>query len=203
MSKFLTEKELTELFKKGQKEFVFPNSIKLTPAAADFIKKYNLKISFENSVKTKQTNNPKSIAIASDHTGFRAKSEIIKFLKTKNYSVEDFGTHSAEPCDYPDFAFAVAEAVASGKFDRGIIIDATGIPSSICANKVKGILSAVAINEFSIKSSREHNNSNILTCGARIFSTEYLINLIEIWLNTNFLGERHQKRLEKIFSKEK
>lgn len=202
MKRFITEKELSELFKTGKTTFVFPVNSKFTPAAKDFINNYKLEISFENKSNSTITEFPEKIIIGSDHTGYKAKIEVIKFLKSKGYLIEDAGTNSEDACDYPDFAFKVANAVKNKMFHRGIVIDATGIPSSICANKVKGILSAVAINEFSVKSSREHNNSNVLTIGARIFSSEYIINLIDLWLNTKFSGERHQKRLDKIFSSE-
>ncbi len=143
------------------------------------------------------------IIIGSDHTGFEMKSKLIVFLNKKSLSVLDVGTKSGESCDYPDFAFEVGKKVALNDADRGILLDATGIPSCITANKIPGIRAATCYNEFSAKSSREHNNSNILVLGAKTLGEETIYSIVDVWLKTNFLGERHQRRLDKITGIEK
>lgn len=203
MKKLITEADVIKLIRQGSKQiFVDENTI-LTPSAKDLITRE--KIEIINSIFIKSELNPsasinpvKTIAIGSDHTGYKVKSELIKFLSSQGYQIIDVGTNSEQSCDYPDFAYAVAYAVKNNQAERGIVIDATGIPSAIVANKIKGIRAAVGYNEYVIKSSREHNNSNILSLGARVFDVEILKSFISLWLQTNFEGGRHQKRLDKI-----
>lgn len=144
-----------------------------------------------------------NIAIGSDHGGFRLKAEITAMLAEKNISFKDFGTHSAEAVDYPDISRAVAEAVASGDYDRGIIICGTGIGVSIAANKIKGIRAALCHDVFSAQMSREHNDANILTMGERVIGPGLARMIVETWLNTEFAGGRHGRRVEKIIQLEK
>ncbi len=137
------------------------------------------------------------IAIAADHGGFEYKNEIIKHLS--RYEVKDFGTFSEESCDYPEFAKKVALEVASGNYDRGILICGTGIGMSICANKVKGIRAALCSDKFSAKATREHNDSNILCMGARVIDLPLAIEITDIWLSTPFSNEeRHIRRIGMI-----
>ncbi len=200
MKKLITEADINKLIKQGIKEiFIDPDTI-LTPLAKDLLirEKIEIKTSRNSTQEISNYTENKTIVIGSDHTGYRVKQELIKFLESKGYKVIDAGTSSEQSCDYPDFAYAVAYAVKDNKAQRGIMIDATGIPSAIVANKVKGIRAAVGFNEYAIRSSREHNNSNVLTLGARVFDIEILKSFITIWLNTAFEGGRHQKRLDKI-----
>ncbi|KAB2838340.1 MAG: ribose 5-phosphate isomerase B [Melioribacteraceae bacterium] len=143
------------------------------------------------------------IAIGGDHTGYEIKEVLKKFLKDKNFDVIDVGTNSKESCDYPDFAIAVAKKVAIKEARFGILIDATGIPSAITANKFPGIRAATCYNEFSAKSAREHNNANIIVLGAKTLGEETIKSILDTWLKTGFAGERHQKRLNKISDVEK
>ena len=137
------------------------------------------------------------LPIASDHAGFELKQEIIEHLSSK-FQVKNFGCHSCESIDYPDYGFAVAEAVASGKFPRGILLCGSGIGMSIVANKVKGIRAALChCSEFA-SLSRQHNNSNILVLPARFLKIQQAVEIIDVWLDTEFEGNRHQKRLDKI-----
>lgn len=139
------------------------------------------------------------IAIGSDHGGFDYKEKICSWLRDNNYEVKDFGTNSIESCDYPIFAKAVASAVASGEYERGILICGTGIGMSITANKFKGIRAALCSDLFSAKATREHNNSNILCLGARVISEELALQIAETWLKTSFSGdERHIRRIGMI-----
>lgn len=144
-----------------------------------------------------------NIAIGSDHGGLHLKREIIAMLAEKNIPYQDFGTHSEESVDYPDISRSVAEAVSSGKYDRGIIICGTGIGVSIAANKIKGIRAALCHDVFSAKMSREHNDANILTMGERVIGSGLARMIVETWLDTEFAGGRHGRRVTKISQLEK
>ncbi len=126
-----------------------------------------------------------------------------KILVEKGYEIIDVGTYDENACDYPDFAFAAAMKVKTGDADFAVLIDATGIPSSITANKIPGIRACTCYNEFSARSAREHNNGNALVVGAKTLGEETIKSILEVWLNTSFGGARHQKRLDKITAIEK
>ena len=144
------------------------------------------------------------LAIASDHAGFGLKSEIIEHLKEINVPFEDLGTCDCTTyADYPDYGLKVAEAVASGTHDRGIIVCGTGIGISIAANKVPGIRAALCTDTYMARMSREHNDANVLALGARVLGTGPAIDIIDTWLNTSFLGGRHQRRVDKFTDIEK
>ena len=142
------------------------------------------------------------IAIGADHRGVELKSKIKKLLKSKKIEVQDFGTDSTSSCDYPDFGLKVAQEVAEGNFERGILICNSGLGMSIVANKVKGIRAALCINEKLAEYSRQHNDTNILVLAAEFVTEELVTKIIDIWLNTKFEGDRHQRRLDKINSYE-
>lgn len=143
------------------------------------------------------------IAIGSDHAGYLLKADIIKFVNDKGFEVKDFGTNGPESVDYPDFGQAVAEAVASNECDRGIIICGTGIGISISANKVPGIRAALCTDSYMAKMSRQHNDANILAIGERVVGPGVALDIVETWLDTEFLGGRHQNRVSKISNIEK
>lgn len=143
------------------------------------------------------------IAVGSDHGGVELKEEIKKFLNEEGYEFKDFGTNSTESCDYPDYALPVAEAVAAKEYDLGILICGTGIGIGIAANKVPGIRAALCSDTFSAHATREHNNANILTLGQRVVGPGLAIDIVKTFLNTEFEGERHQKRIDKIAEIEK
>lgn len=143
------------------------------------------------------------IALGSDHGGLSLKTEIIKHLKSKNIELTDFGTHTEDSCDYPDYALKVAEEVVAGNFELGILVCGTGIGVSICANKVPGIRAALCGDTFSAHATREHNNANILTLGERTIGTGLAIDIVDTFINAKFLGERHQRRIDKITEIEK
>ncbi len=138
------------------------------------------------------------IAIGSDHAGFKLKEEIKKFLEEKGIEVVDFGTSSEERVDYPDYAIPLAESVAKGEEDLGILICGTGIGMSIAANKVKGIRASLVSDVYSAHSAREHNNANVLCMGGRVLGTELAKEITNAWLNAKFLGGRHERRINKI-----
>lgn len=138
------------------------------------------------------------IAIGADHGGFNLKKDIVGLLEELGHEYKDFGTHSAESIDYPDVAIPVAEAVAAGEFDRGILICGTGIGIGIAANKVKGIRAALVHDSFSAKATRQHNDSNIMTMGERVIGPGLALDLVATWLDTDFEGGRHSNRVDKM-----
>ena len=143
------------------------------------------------------------IAIGSDHGGFKLKSEIIKHLEAKGIELKDFGTYSEESCDYPDIALAVGEKVSNKEFDFGILICGTGIGISIAANKVKGVRAALCSDTFSAHATREHNNANILALGERVVGPGLALDIVDTFLNAEFQGDRHIRRIDKITDIEK
>lgn len=138
------------------------------------------------------------IGIGNDHSALEMKKEIIAFLEEKGHEVVDYGTNSAESCDYPVYGEVVARAVAAGEVEQGILICGTGLGISLAANKVKGIRAAVCSEPFTAKMARAHNNCNILAFGARVVGPELAKMIVETWLNTDFEGGRHQRRVDLI-----
>lgn len=138
------------------------------------------------------------IAIGCDHGAFQLKNEIIKFLKSENYEVKDFGTYSEESCDYADIALPVAEVVANKEYDFGILLCGTGIGIGIAANKVPGIRAALCSDTFSAHATREHNDANILTMGQRVVGTGLALDIVKTFITSKFEGGRHAKRIDKI-----
>ncbi len=144
------------------------------------------------------------IAIASDHGGFDLKTEIINYLNSKGLEYKDLGTCDGKTSvDYPDYGRTVAEAVSSGEFEKGIVICGTGIGISIAANKVHGIRAALCTDSYMARMSREHNDANILALGGRVIGLGLALDIVETWLNAEFLGGRHKVRVDKITEMEK
>ncbi len=135
------------------------------------------------------------IALASDHAGLDLKHEIMKHLDEQGLAWKDYGTYTADSCDYPVYGEAAAKAVVSGEAERGIIICGTGIGISIAANKIKGARAALCGDTFSAEMSRRHNDANILALGARVTGSGLAIAIVEKWLNTEFEGGRHARRV--------
>jgi ribose 5-phosphate isomerase B len=138
------------------------------------------------------------VAIAADHGGYKLKEEIKNWLSSMNIEAEDFGCSCEDSVDYPDYALPVAQKVAAGEFDRGILICGTGIGMSIAANKVPGIRCALVHDTFSARATREHNNTNVLAMGERVIGPGLALDIVKIWLETEFQGGRHERRVEKI-----
>ncbi len=143
------------------------------------------------------------ISIGADHGGFLIKEAIKSYLASKNIEYKDFGTYSENSVDYPEIAYKVAKSVTSGKASKAILCCGTGIGISIAANKVKGIRAAVVTNEFCAEMTRRHNDSNILCLGGRVIDSQMAIKLTDIFINTPFEGDRHEKRVDMITSIEK
>jgi ribose 5-phosphate isomerase B len=138
------------------------------------------------------------VVIACDHGGLELKEDLRQFLAEEKFDVTDYGTHSPEAVDYPDFAFLVAEAVARGLFDRGIMIDGAGIGSCMVANKAPGVRAAMAYDLSTARNSREHNDANVLTLGGRLIGKGLARDIVKLWLTTEFPGGRHARRVNKI-----
>jgi len=138
------------------------------------------------------------LSIAADHGGFILKKEIVKYLKAAGHELDDKGVFSEESVDYPDFAIKVANDVASGKAERGILICGTGIGMSITANKVKGIRAALVYDEYTSEMSRKHNNANVLCMGGRTTTPDMAKKILDVWFSTDFERDRHQRRIDKI-----
>jgi len=138
------------------------------------------------------------IAVGSDHAGFSLKEDVVGLLSELGHSYEDFGCHDSTSVDYPDIGRPVAEAVADGRFDRGILICATGIGMCIVANKVKGIRAASCHDTLSARRAREHNDANVLCLGQLATGQSIARDIVKTFLDTEFAGGRHARRLEKI-----
>jgi ribose 5-phosphate isomerase B len=143
------------------------------------------------------------IAIAADHAGFALKERLLPKLAEEGHSVTDFGTHSPESCDYPEFAERVAREVVEGRAERGILVCSTGIGMAIAANKVFGVRATPAEREDEVRLTREHNDANVLTLGARYIDETRAVELIRVFLSAEFEGGRHARRLAEIAAIEK
>lgn len=143
------------------------------------------------------------IAMGCDHGALNLKNKLLKHLQDEGYEVVDFGTYTADSCDYPDFAGAAAKAVASGECEKGIVLCTTGIGVSIAANKVKGIRCALLSDTLSAKMTRLHNDTNMMAMGAGIVGENLAIAIADTWLETPYSGEeRHTKRIAKVMALE-
>lgn len=138
------------------------------------------------------------IALGADHAGVALKEQVRKRLDQRGIEYRDFGTTTTDSVDYPDYAVQVGRAVASGDYDRGVLVCGTGIGMAIAANKVPGVRAAPVVDERSAALSREHNDANVLALGARVTDADLAIRLLDIFLDTPFAGGRHQRRIDKI-----
>ena len=139
-----------------------------------------------------------NIAIASDHAGFRYKERIAALLQDKGHQVRDFGTDSTDPVDYPEFVGAAAGAVANGEFDRGIVLGGSGNGEAMVANRYKGVRCALCWNVESARLARSHNDANVLALGERLLTEALALEIVDVWLATEFEGGRHLKRIKQI-----
>jgi len=178
-------------------------------ALKNFLTNFKQYIFDEGKSKVVQNNIMRSdfakmnVAIGSDHAGIQLKKQIKNLLNKKGISVTDMGTDSTESVDYPEFAAKVARVVADGDYSRGILICGTGIGMSIAANKINGIRAALCHDVFSAKATREHNNSNVLTMGARVIGSDLAKEIVNTWLGTEFSEKkRHQRRINKMTAME-
>lgn len=140
------------------------------------------------------------LAIGSDHGGIHLKEVLKKHLEERKIECIDVGTYTEESCDYPDFALKVCQEITEGNVDRGILVCGTGIGMSLAANKVKGIRAALCGDVFSATMSREHNNANVICLGERVLGPGLAVCVLDAWLDTEFAGGRHQRRVDKIMA---
>ncbi|MBQ6797780.1 MAG: ribose 5-phosphate isomerase B [Oscillospiraceae bacterium] len=142
------------------------------------------------------------IALACDHGAYDLKEALKKHLESKGHTCQDFGTYSKDSCDYSDFAAPAAKAVDAGECDRGIVCCTTGIGVSITANKVKGVRCALVHDLLTARMTRQHNNTNVLAMGAGIIGEMTALQIADIWLETEFEGGRHERRVNKVIALE-
>jgi len=167
----------------------------LTPLAGDLARERGVQI---ERVRRRSAAKKKKIALGADHGGFEMKEELKRVLADLGHDHQDFGTHSTEAVDYPDYAHVVARAVAGGTCDLGIIIDGAGIGSCMTANKVPGVRAAMCYDEASARNSREHNGANVLTLGGKMISNDRMRSIVTAWLATQLTEDRHRRRVNKI-----
>ena len=168
----------------------------LTALAADVVREQGLEL--VRRVPRRGSNAARLIAVGADHGGYAMKEELKILLAELGHRVHDFGTHSKEAVDYPDFAHAVARDVADGASDLGIVIDGAGVGSAMTANKVRGVRAAACYSVAVARNSREHNDANVLTLGSSTISSAEMREIVTAWLSTEIKEERHRKRVAKI-----
>jgi ribose 5-phosphate isomerase B len=143
------------------------------------------------------------VAIGADHAGFLLKEHLKQTLQRLGHRVDDYGTHSEEPVDYPAICLAVGHAVAEGQADRGIVLGGSGQGEQMAANKVPGVRAALCNDLYTTRLSREHNDANVLSMGGRIVAFGLADEILELWMNTPFAGGRHQRRIDQILAAER
>jgi len=192
----LTARDLEDIPDGGEVR-VAPGTL-ITPLARDEAERRRIAILSDSVGAAAESASARAVAIGGDHAGYELKEQLKGYLREWGYVVLDQGTDSAAPVDYPDFAEAVAKAVVRGEAWRGVVIDGAGIGSSIAANKVPGARAALCYDRATARNSREHNDANILSLGARMIPAEVAREILAVWLETPFAGGRHQRRVDKI-----
>lgn len=188
----ITENEVRQL-KYGDTLRVDETAI-ITPLAADLAHERNVKVERVRHTAAVRLR----IAIGADHGGFEMKEDLKQVLADLGHEFQDFGAHSTEAVDYPEFAHLVARAVARGTCALGIMVDGAGIGSCMVANKVPGVRAAMCYDEASARNSREHNGANVLTLGAKMIPDERMRAIVKAWLATDLTEDRHKRRVAKI-----
>lgn len=180
--------------------YTIPPQTLVTPLARQVALERHIQLQEENLVPSYHTPPSTTIALGADHGGYRLKTELKSMLESAEfgYTVVDCGTHSPEAVDYPDYAYAVAQLVANGRAWRGIMIDGAGIGSCMAANKVPGVRAAMCYDQATAVNSREHNDANVLTLGAGLIGPYLARQIVITWLQTEFGGGRHARRVDKI-----
>ncbi len=185
--------------------YAVPPHALITPLARQVALERHIRLKEGSASQPTPTSGKPAIAIGADHGGYALKESLKKMLATTHpdHEVVDCGTHSTDSVDYPDFAYAVAQLVGTGRVWRGIVIDGAGIGSCMAANKVPGVLAAMCYDQATAVNSREHNNANVLTLGAGLIGPNLAQQIVQTWLATNFGGDRHARRVDKIWAIEK
>jgi ribose 5-phosphate isomerase B len=198
LKKVITETDIRSL-PEGATLQIHENAI-MTPSASDLIRERSIKVKMRS---LRAGDGKRIIALGADHGGFEMKESLKKLLAELGYAARDFGAFSTEAVDYPDFAHAVAQAVAEAACDLGIILDGAGIGSCMVANKVPGVRAAMCYDAATARNSREHNYANVLTLGAKMITEEKMREIVKVWLATPLGEARHGKRVAKITAIEK
>jgi len=174
---------------------------RLTPLASDIVRERRIELI--RRVPRRGSRESRMVAVGADHGGYKMKEELKAFLTEQGHRVHDYGTNSEDAVDYPDFAHAVARAVADRSADVGIIIDGAGVGSAMTANKVPGVRAAACYSVAVAKNSREHNDANVLTLGSKTINSAEMREIVAAWLSTEISEERHRKRVAKIVAVER
>lgn len=204
MKRVITAKDVEEAHKKRIPIRLNSGNI-VTPYARDRAKQLDVVFEKETNPEERPIKIPiegtvTTVAIAADHGGFYLKEDLKNYIQELGFKVIDLGPSNADPCDYPDYAFKVAESVSEGIAQRGVMIDSVGIGSAMAANRVPGILAAKCNNVVEAKSAREHNYANVLTLGAKMIGNTMAREIVQAFLTTKGGAERHQRRIQKILN---
>jgi ribose 5-phosphate isomerase B len=191
----VTEAEVRKAAREGRSLALPPGAV-VTPAARDLAR--SLGIALEGAGRTDAPTHGRTVALGADHGGFPLKEQLKATLAELGHEVLDLGTGGTEPVDYPDFAVAVARAVADGRAWRGIMVDGAGIGSAMAANKIRGVRAALCYDLTTAQNAREHNDANVLTLGGTLIGTRLAVDIVRTFLATEFGGGRHAKRVDKI-----
>lgn len=196
----IRESDVLAAARSGADTLVVPDGAVVTPLARDTARERGIRLVAPEPMDERDGDAvlARVVAIGSDHGGFALKSDLVPFLRELGWGVVDVGTDSTASCDYPDFAYAVARAVATGSAAFGIMIDGAGMGSAMVCNKVAGIRAAAAYNEFTAWNARAHNDANVLSLGSRSLGPEVCRRLVRAFLETPFEGGRHALRVAKI-----
>lgn len=209
MKRLIREDQIKQAARGSKSIYLSANTV-LTPAARDMAKELGVRLIDAGSTGSAPSDFQgmvqkwpfHKVAIASDHGGFYMKEELKDFLREKGFMISDLGPVNNQPCDYPDYAFKAAQAVAGGKADCAIMLDSVGIGSAMAANRVKGVLAAKCNNPTEAASAREHNFANYLTLGSKIIGITLAKDICDAFLSTPGGADRHQKRIIKILNYE-
>ncbi|MGB6201022.1 MAG: ribose 5-phosphate isomerase B [Candidatus Acidiferrales bacterium] len=201
MRSVLTAADLSAVADGGELEIAADALI--TPLARDEAARRGITLRRLDPSEKASSLDARRVALGADHGGFEMKEQLKTYLREWGYAVLDLGTDGTSAVDYPDFAEAVATTVARGDAWRGVVLDSAGIGSSIAANKVPGVRAALCYDRVTARNSREHNDANVLSLGAKLISIESAREILAAWLETPFAGGRHQKRVDKIIGIEK
>lgn len=197
----ISERQVREAKAEGRTVLTVPEGAIVTPLARDTARSLGVALQPAAQPTTGEpmtADVPAIVCIGSDHGGYELKEAVRKKLESDGRRVIDVGTDSPKSCDYPDFAYAVASLIAQGKASHGIMIDGVGVGSAMACNKVPGVRAAVGYTEFAAWNARAHNNANVLTLGSRSMGIEVVHRIVKVFLETDFEGGRHAKRVDKI-----
>ncbi|MGQ9561187.1 MAG: ribose 5-phosphate isomerase B [Candidatus Oleimicrobiaceae bacterium] len=212
MKRLLTESDVRKAKKERVAEITVDEHTIVMPSALDAARGLGISLRWERrgfaklvgeDVAKSVSKRDSSVSLGSDHAGYRLKEHLKALLAQRGHLVIDRGAFSEAPVDYPDIALQVAQDVSQRRAGRGIIVDGAGIGSAIVANKLPGVRAANCCSVAAAKSSREHNDANILTLGAAMVDTTTATQIVEVWLNTDFAGGRHERRVKKILKVER